>query len=134
MPNPVTSTCNHVSTTIKARCPCELTRIPSLRDGKSLGSAARIAAVGNVVEDLWIRVLAPKSANLRIANTQHLEAGPTKVGFTNPTVVFPTASRSSLIRFKTEAKTGDAADVPPMSVGAPILKMTTLSPIAETSG
>jgi len=30
------------------------------------------------------------------------------------------------------AKTGEAADVPPMRVGAPALKIRTLSPIAET--
>jgi hypothetical protein len=42
------------------------------------------------------------------------------VGLTNPTVDFPAAIRSSLIRLRIAAKTGAAADVPPISVGRPI--------------
>jgi hypothetical protein len=38
------------------------------------------------------------------------------------------------MRVKMAANTGLDALVPPMSVGAPLLKMTTLSPTAATSG
>jgi hypothetical protein len=48
----------------------------------------------------------------------------TKVGFTNPTVDFPAAIRSSLMRLRIAAKTGAAAEVPPIKVGRPALKMT----------
>jgi hypothetical protein len=47
-------------------------------------------------------------------------------------VDFPAAIRSSLILFRIEANTGAEAEVPPIKVGAPALKITTLSPIAET--
>lgn len=57
-----------------------------------------------------------------------------KVGLTKPTVLLPALRRSSLIRVKMAAKTGAAADVPPIRVGAPLLKIRTLSPMAETSG
>ena len=60
--------------------------------------------------------------------------GHTKVGLTNPIVDLPAAILSSLIRLRIAAKVGAAAEVPPISVGAPSLKISILSPIAETSG
>ncbi len=57
MPNPVTSRGSLVSTTTKARSTGALTRIPSLSDRKPLSPTARIAAIGDVVEDLWVGVL-----------------------------------------------------------------------------
>lgn len=41
------------------------------------------------------------------------------VGLTKPTVDFPAAIRSSLMRLRIAAKTGAEADVPPISVGRP---------------
>ena len=43
-----------------------------------------------------------------------------KVGLTKPTVDLPAAIRSSLMRLRIAAKTGAAAEVPPISVGAPV--------------
>lgn len=58
----------------------------------------------------------------------------TSVGLTKPTVDFPAAIRSSLIKLRIEAKIGEDAEVPPMRVGAPPVKITMLSPTAAISG
>ena len=56
------------------------------------------------------------------------------MGLTKPMVDLPAAIRSSLMRLRIAAKVGVEADVPPMRVATPMLKISTLSPIAETSG
>lgn len=53
-----------VNINIKARSEAALTRIPSLGDRKPLSPTARIAAVGDVVEDLRVGILVPRSAKL----------------------------------------------------------------------
>ena len=56
------------------------------------------------------------------------------VGLTKPTVFLPALILSSLILVRIDAKTGVAAEVPPIKVSSPSRTMTTLSPTAETSG
>jgi hypothetical protein len=111
--------------------------IPTLRNGKPVSSTARITTNSNIMENARVLVLhRPSSAppsHHRITY-QQVEFQLTRAGFTNPTVDFPALRRSSLILVKMAAKTGQDALVPPMRVGAPLLKMTTLSPTAETSG
>ena len=62
MPKPVTSTGSFVSITVKARRAGALTGIPSLGDRKPLSPTARVAAVGDVMEDLRVGVLEAQSA------------------------------------------------------------------------
>ncbi len=88
-------------------------RVPSRCREESGRVASRIRPICDIVEDFRMGILKrSQSGAVLEGREQHVPL--TRIGLTNPTVVFPAAILSSLTSVSREAHIGAAKDVPPI--------------------